>query len=131
MLHVKLDQVLYLLCLLKRRFHLSEEYAFDRSQFFLNLILLLACVKRVESLKVLQEHIAYVLKSLSLIFRECLSVYFSLCTLACQLFVQMPNHGRFTLSRRLELEIVIVTLFRHQIFQILIDFTLDLPLLIV
>ena len=43
----------------------------------------------------------------------------------------MSNHRRFTLSRRLKLEIVIVTLFRHQIFQILIDFTLDLPLLIV
>ena len=58
MLDILTNELLNLRCLLKSSLKLGQENVFNCSQFFLELVLLLARFKGVKCLKVLQEHVA-------------------------------------------------------------------------
>lgn len=124
MFHVNSDQVFNLLRLLKGSLHLSQEYALNSSQLLLNLILLLASLKRIQHLQVLEENITDELENLTTtIILRCVCS-FALDT-ATHLVGEIFDDREFTRRALLQLEIARVK-FRHNLIQFLLDVVLNL-----
>ena len=130
-LNILPNQLLNLLSLLKCSLQLGQEYIFNRSQFFLDLVLFLAHVDRVKGFKVLQEDVAYVDQTVSIVFLLGSRLIRPFTRVSSQLTLHVFKHGTtverlrllFTGGGQLLSEILVMVM---NIFHFLLDFAFDL-----